>query len=62
LNGGAKVNRERLIQEILSSIEASGFPNQLSLKNQGIFAIGYYHQRKDFFTAKPKPEEATATA
>ena len=57
LNGGAKVNRERLIQEILSSVDASGFPNQLSLKNQGIFAIGYYHQRKDFFTAKPKPEE-----
>jgi CRISPR-associated protein Csd1 len=57
LNGGAKVNRERLIQEIISSVAASGFPNQLSLKNQGIFAIGYYHQRKDFFTAKPKPEE-----
>jgi CRISPR-associated protein Csd1 len=57
LNGGAKVNRERLIQEIISSVAASGFPNQLSLKNQGIFAIGYYHQRKDFFTAKPKLEE-----
>jgi CRISPR-associated protein Csd1 len=57
LSGGAKVNRERLIQEIISSVAASGFPNQLSLKNQGIFAIGYYHQRKDFFTAKPKPEE-----
>ncbi len=57
LNGGAKVNRERLIQEILSSVDASGFPNQLSLRNQGVFAIGYYHQRKDFFTSKPKPEE-----
>lgn len=52
LSGGAKVNRERLIQEILSSVDASGFPNQLSLKKQGIFAIGYYHQRKDFFTKK----------
>jgi len=57
LNGGAKVSRERLIQEIVSSIDASGFPNQLSLKSQGIFAIGYYHQRKDFFTVKPKLEE-----
>jgi len=57
LSGGAKVNRERLIQEIIAPVAASGFPNQLSLKNQGIFAIGYYHQRKDFFTAKPKPEE-----
>lgn len=62
LSGGAKVNRERLIQEILSSVDASGFPNQLSLKNQGIFAIGYYHQRKDFFTAKPKPEDPEITA
>ena len=60
LNGGAKVNRERLIQEIISSVAASGFPNQLSLKNQGIFAIGYYHQRKDFFTAKPKSEDPAA--
>ncbi len=60
LNGGAKVNRERLIQEILSSVDAAGFPNQLSLKSQGIFAIGYYHQRKDFFTSKAKPEEPAA--
>ena len=59
LNGGAKVNRERLVQEIMSSIGSSGFPNQFPLKKQGIFAIGYYHQRKDFFTKKeadPSPE------
>jgi CRISPR-associated protein Csd1 len=52
LNGGAKVNRERLVQEIISSIGSSGFPNQFPLKKQGVFAIGYYHQRKDFFTKK----------
>jgi CRISPR-associated protein Csd1 len=52
LNGGAKVNRERLVQDIMSSIGSSGFPNQFPLKKQGIFAIGYYHQRKDFFTKK----------
>jgi CRISPR-associated protein Csd1 len=62
LNGGAKVNRERLIQDILGSINADGFPSQLSLKNQGVFAIGYYHQRKDFFTSKPKPDETQANA
>jgi CRISPR-associated protein Csd1 len=56
LQGGAKVNRERLVQEIMASISSSGFPAQLNLKAQGLFAIGYYHQRKDFFTAKPKPE------
>lgn len=56
LKGGAKVNRERLVQDILSSIESSGFPAQLNLKAQGLFAIGYYHQRKDFFTKKETPE------
>ena len=44
-----------LVQEIMSSIGSSGFPNQFSLKKQGIFAIGYYHQRKDFFTKKEAP-------
>lgn len=58
LNGGAKVNRERLVQEIISSISSTGFPNQFPLKKQGIFAIGYYHQRKDFFTKKEITETA----
>jgi CRISPR-associated protein Csd1 len=57
LNGGAKVNRERLVQDVLAELDAGGFPNQLSLKNQGIFAIGYYHQRKDFFTKKENKED-----
>lgn len=56
LNGGAKVLRDRLVQEILAPMNSAGFPNQLSLKNQGIFAIGYYHQRKDFFTKKETAE------
>lgn len=60
LNGGAKVNRERLTQEIISSLEGSGFPNQLSLKKQGVFAIGYYHQRKDFFTKKDSTDPQTS--
>lgn len=53
----AKGFREKLVQEIVGSMASAGFPNQLSLKNQGIFAIGYYHQRKDFFTSKTKTEE-----
>jgi CRISPR-associated protein Csd1 len=63
LNGGAKVNRERLVQEIMSSIGSSGFPNQFPLKKQGVFAIGYYHQRKDFFTKKEtSPSTGTESA
>lgn len=60
LNGGAKVNRERLVQEIMSPISAAGFPSQFPLKKQGIFAIGYYHQRKDCFTKKESPEPTPA--
>ncbi len=54
LEGGHKVNRERLVQEIMGGM--SGFPGHLNLQQQGLFAIGYYHQRKDFFTKKPAGE------
>ena len=50
LAGGLKVHREQLVQEIFDPIQE--FPSQLNLKKQGLFAIGYYHQRKDFFTRK----------
>lgn len=58
LTGGQKVNRERLLQEIVGQIDA--FPSQLNLKAQGTFAIGYYHQRKDLFTKKEKTETGEA--
>ncbi len=50
LEGGMKVNRERLVQEILAPVQS--FPSHMNLQDQGQFAIGYYHQRKDFFTKK----------
>jgi CRISPR-associated protein Csd1 len=49
-NRGRAVNFERLIGEIMYGID--GFPSQLSLADQGRFAVGYYHQRQDFFTKK----------
>ena len=49
-NRGRAVNFERLIGEIMDGID--GFPNHLSLADQGRFAVGYYHQRQDFFTKK----------
>lgn len=57
LNPGAKVNREKVIQDILAPI--TDFPSQFNLKKQGLFAIGYYHQRRDFFTKKEQPESKT---
>ena len=54
LQGGHRVNRERLIQAILSGAEA--FPKSFDLSEQGAFAIGYYHQRQAFFTPSKTSE------
>ena len=51
---GLKINRERLVQEILSSVK--NLPSHLGLVEQGLFALGYYHQMKDLFTAKADKE------
>ncbi|MEG1580909.1 MAG: type I-C CRISPR-associated protein Cas8c/Csd1 [Bacteroidaceae bacterium] len=58
LNPGRAVNMERLIGEIMSSMEANGFPCHLSLDDQSRFAIGYYHQRNDFFSSKENNNES----
>jgi CRISPR-associated protein Csd1 len=50
LDTGRKVNLEKLVQEIVDDLQT--FPAHLSLENQGMFALGYYQQRKDLFTAK----------
>lgn len=45
---------DRRIQEIMGLLEVENtpFPAHLSLDQQGIFVLGYYHQRADFY--KPK--------
>ena len=50
LNTGSKIHREKNIQEICGKLNE--FPSHLSLRDQGLFAIGYYHQRQDFFTKR----------
>lgn len=49
-NRGVAVNLEKQIGEIMEKL--SDFPPFLSLQDQGRFAIGYYHQRQDFFRKK----------
>lgn len=46
-NRGRVVNLEKCIGEIMDGI--GDFPAQLALSDQGRFAVGYYHQRQDFF-------------
>jgi CRISPR-associated protein Csd1 len=47
LEGGRKVNREKLVQEIVDRLV--NFPAHLALADQGLFAIGYYHQMQKFY-------------
>jgi CRISPR-associated protein Csd1 len=47
LEGGRKINREKLAQEILCPV--SEFPAHLNLADQGLFALGYYHQMRAFY-------------
>jgi CRISPR-associated protein Csd1 len=57
---GRVVTFEKLLAEIIGGI--TDFPAHMSLQDQGRFAIGYYHQRQDFFTKRETPEaERNAT-
>ena len=47
-NRGRKTNFEKLLGEIMTAISPD-LPTTLSLPEQGKFAVGYYHQRQDFF-------------
>ena len=56
LNGGKQVFYEKLKQEIISKLNADGFPTHLDLQDQGRFFVGYYHQRQEFFVGKDNRE------
>ena len=51
-NQGKKIFFEKMKQEIMDKIPATGFPAHLDLQDQGRFFIGYYHQKQEFFTKK----------
>jgi CRISPR-associated protein Csd1 len=51
---GRAIHFDRLISEIMDGINA--FQPTLRLEEQGMFTIGYYHQRKDLFTKKTTTE------
>jgi len=54
---------QRRIEDILAGIPSSGFPRTLTLVDQGVFALGYYHQRAfDRAQAKEASERRKAGA
>lgn len=54
-NRGRKTNFEKLLGDIIDPLQPE-FPAAFSIQDQGRFAVGYYHQRQDFFTKKPSNE------
>jgi CRISPR-associated protein Csd1 len=59
LTEGQTIHFERLLGEVLEPVQ--DFPRQLTLPEQGRFALGYYHQRQSFFTKKEGTDSTTAT-
>ncbi len=63
LNPGRRVQFDQLIADIKWPLSPdSPTPTSQNLKAQGLFILGYYHQRKDLFTRKEKPMETTVSA
>jgi CRISPR-associated protein Csd1 len=52
---------DRRIQDLLGMLDAKPFPSRLTLDEQGVFALGYYHQRAAFY-AKNSEKEDTVEA
>jgi CRISPR-associated protein Csd1 len=55
---GLAINHERLVQEVMDGLIS--FPRTLNLENQGLFALGFHHQRQAFYTKKDPSSAATA--
>lgn len=43
---------DRKIQDLLGMLDAKPFPSRLTLDEQGVFVLGYYHQRAAFYVKK----------
>jgi len=50
---------DRKIQDLLNLLDARPFPSRLTLDEQGIFVLGYYHQRAAFYTRSTDVEPTT---
>lgn len=63
LTPGRKVQFDQLISDIKWPMDpASRIARTHNLEQQGLFILGYYHQRKALFTKQPETAEAEAEA
>jgi CRISPR-associated protein Csd1 len=53
-----RLAREREVGEIVGGL--TSLPTTLATEAQGLFAIGYYHQRQTYFRKRDNPTEQTA--
>ncbi len=53
---GSGIWYQQQISEILEPVD--GFPTTLDLKDQGLFALGYYHQRAEMFRKKEHVDDS----
>ena len=60
LPAGRNTYFEKLLGEVVALV--TDFPKHLPLADQGRFALGYYHQRQDFFSKKPDDSSKTEGA
>ncbi len=52
LSDGARIYYEKMLTELQGMLPASGYPARLTMKEQGKFIIGYYHQTQKRFEKK----------
>jgi len=58
---GKEIYYEKLLGDLQSRISVSdeknsGYPKRLSLEDQGLFILGYYHQTQKRYEKKTKEE------
>jgi CRISPR-associated protein Csd1 len=58
---GYQITLDREVAEIMEAMspDADPFPSHLPDRQQGLFALGYYHQRNKFFAKADKAEDDT---
>lgn len=54
---GYALSYDAKIEEIVGALPAGALPAFLDPETQGLFAVGYYHQRQSFFQKKPEKKE-----